>query len=127
LRRVGGVGLDEHGGAIATEEIAGEILRYVDDELDLAALEEVARLALGVHLLYEVEEGTILQRIEEGAPLRAVIGEENCRGQMTWVGIDRESEEEKLEQGNAEHHREGESIAPHLGKLLHDNGPEPVG
>ncbi len=35
--RVGGVGLDEDGGPVAAQQVAREILRDVDDELDFAA------------------------------------------------------------------------------------------
>ena len=44
---------------------------------------------------------------------------------MARIGIDREPEEHKLEQRNAEHHRKREAIAAHLREFLHHDPDQP--
>ncbi len=91
----------------------------------LPAREQVATLGLGFHLAHEVEVGAVLERMEDRARLRPVVGEQHGGGQVARVGIDREAEEQHLDHRNAEHHREGEPVAAHLREFLHDHRPKP--
>jgi hypothetical protein len=38
------------------------------------------------------------------------------------VGIDREAEERQLQDRDPDHHEEGQTVPPHLNKLLADDG-----
>ena len=53
--------------------------------------------------------------------MRAAIGEDHGGRKMARVGVDRVAEKRELNQRNAEHHGEGQPVAPHLGELLHDD------
>lgn len=43
---------------------------------------------------------------------------------MTGVGIDGEAEEHELNDGQADHHAEGDAVAPHLDELFPEHGDE---
>ncbi len=72
-------------------------------------------------LLHEIEVSAVLHRVEQRSPVRAAIGEDHGGRQMPRVGVDGETEKHELDQRDAEHHREGQPVAPHLGELLHDD------
>src|ERR1035438_8563190 len=44
---------------------------------------------------------------------------------MLRVGVDGVTKEDELNQRDADHHAEGEPVAPHLDEFLHHDGPEP--
>ena len=61
------------------------------DKLHLAPREQIVALVLGFYLAHEVEVGAVLHRVEQRAPLRALVGQEHRGGQMPRIGIDRVS------------------------------------
>ena len=75
-------------------------------------------------LAHEVEVAAVLQRVQQRAAYGPWSASEHRGGQMLRVGIDREAEEHELHQRDADHHREGQPVAPHLDELLHDDRPE---
>src|SRR5262245_62094792 len=83
-------------------------------------------LLFGFHLPNEVEVSAVLHRVEQRPSLRAVVGQKHGDGQMSRIGIDRETEQRQLNQRNAEHHREGEAVAPHLQKFLRNDAAQPL-
>ena len=123
-RRIGGVRFDQERRSIAAQKIAAEIFRNVDDKLDLTAREQIVSFRFGLHLPDEVEVGAVLHRVEQRSSLRALVGQKHRGGQMPRIGIDREAEERELNQRNAEHHGEGEPVAPHLRELLRDDAAQ---
>jgi hypothetical protein len=123
---VGRVRLDEDGGGLAAEEVAGEIFGDVDDELDLAELQEALGLGFGGGFADDLEVVGVPERPDEGAGERALVGGAQGGRQVPGVGIDGETEEDELEQRNADHHQEGHAVALHLDEFLEDDGPEAV-
>jgi hypothetical protein len=119
-----GVGLDQNGGAAATQNIAVEVLRNVDDELNIAAGEKFAALGLRVYLAVEIEVTGVLDGVQQAALHRTVIGDEKGGGQVLGVGVDGKTKKYELQNGNADHHGEGEAVAAHLDEFLDHHGPE---
>ena len=95
---IGGVGLDQDRGAVAAQEVPRKVFWDVDDEEGVAALERLFPLGLGFAQLDEIEIGGVLERVKNGAAMRAVIGEQHFGGEMARVHIDGEAEENELEQ-----------------------------
>ncbi len=123
---VGGVGLDEDGRAFAAEEFAGEILGDVDDELDVAELEEARGLGFGGGLAHEVEVVAGAEGLHEGAGERPLVGGADGGGEVTRVGVDGVAEHQQLHERDADHHAEGHAVAFHLDELFQHDGPEAV-
>ena len=124
-RRVRRIRFHQHGGAVAAQEIAGETLRNIDDELHLAARQHAPGLGLGMHHAGEFEVTAVLDGVQQRAALRSIVGNQHGGGQVLGVRVDGEPEQNELHHGNADHHAEGEPVAPHLDELLHDHRPQP--
>src|SRR5207237_1798390 len=122
--RIGRVRFDQERRSIAAQKIAAEIFRNVDYELDLAAREQIVSFTLGLHLPDEVEVCAVLHRVKEGSSLRALVGQKHGGGQMSRVGINREAEQGQLNQWNAKHHGEGETVAPHLREFFRNDAAQ---
>ena len=125
--RVGGVGLDENDRPVAAKEVALEVHGDGDQELHLAAGKRGVPFGLGGHLADEGEVAAVADGLQDGAGVRAVVGDAHGGGQVTRVGVDREAEEHELHERHAEHHAEGEPVAAHLHEFLDDDGPESSG
>src|SRR6187549_2191645 len=69
-RRVGGVGLDQNGGAFSTQEITGEILRNVHHKLHVPAREYIMSLALAPQLPLEIKVVAVSNGKEQRPSLR---------------------------------------------------------
>ena len=121
---IGGIGLHKQFGTVAAQEITREVFRDIDDELDAALREQIVALFFRGDLAGEIEIRAVLQRIEHRAPLGAMIGEQHRGRQMARVGVDREAEERELDERNAEHHGEGQPVAPHLREFFHHDADE---
>ena len=68
---IGGVCLDEQGGAVAAQQVAREIRRDIDDELHAALREQVATFSLGSDFVHKGEKRAVFQRGEKRAALWA--------------------------------------------------------
>ena len=72
-------------------------------------------------LPHKIEVEAVLERSKNSASLRAGVSKQDRCRQMLGIRVDREPEEDELQQRDAKHHPEGHSIAPHLRELLHDD------
>ena len=60
-------------------------------------------------------------------PAIVVLAErDECRRQSLGIGIDRIAEQDELHERHAQHHAEGDAVAPHLDELLDQQGNEPT-
>ena len=84
---------------------------------------DLAGLRAG-NLAAEVEIVGLLHAGDHGPGERAVVAELDERRQVVRIGIDREAEEEELDQRQADHHAEGDAVAPHLDELLVEHRAE---
>jgi len=123
-RRIGGVRLHQHHGAVTPQQVAGELHRNGDEELHLPPRQQLPPFPLALHLANEIEIAARPDRLQEGAPLGTVVRQQHRRGQMLRVGVDGKTEQHQLDQGNPDHHAEGEPVAAHLDELLHHDCPE---
>ena len=93
------------------------------DELHLAAREQLAALRFGLHLPDEVEVAAVLHRGEQRASLRALSARSTAAGRCLGSELIAKPKSSQLNQRDAEHHGEGQPVAPHLDEFLHDDAP----
>ena len=122
--RVGSVRFDQARRPVATEQVAREVLRNIDYELNLAAGEGVAGFGLALYFADKIEVTAVFDGFQESPGLGSVIGHQDGSGQMLGVRVDGEAEENELEEGDADHHREREPVTAHLDGLLDHHGPQ---
>src|SRR5690606_32517940 len=123
---IGRVGGDEDFWRAPADHVALEVLRDDDDEIGVAAPQ---RLLAGFDAGYratEIEIGGVLHAGDDGAGQRAVVGHFDQRGQVPRVGVDGKAEQHELDDGQPDHHREGDAIAAHLDELLEQHRAEAV-
>ena len=122
--RIGGVGFHEHRRALAAQQLAPEVLGDADHELDVAARQQLVRLGLARRLPGDLEIVRVLERPHQAAGEHALVGDQQCGRQLLGVGVDRVAEQDQLHQRHADHHGEGQAIAPHLDEFLDQDRPE---
>ena len=121
---IGGVGLDEHGRLLAAQNPTAEVGGNIDDELHLASRDHLAGLRERVRPGHDAEIGGVLERAHDRAREGAIVGDYHGRRQCARIGVDGIAEQGQLNDGNADHHGEGQTVAQHLDEFLHQHGAE---
>jgi hypothetical protein len=119
--RVGGVGVDGQRRGLAAQHAAREVGREDQRELDLAAGDQVLGVAVGERG-HDLEVAGVLGGANDAAHERAVVGGDHRSRQLARVAIDGVAEQHQLHDRHAEHHREGQAVAPQLHELLAQHG-----
>src|SRR6185312_7708085 len=103
-----------------------EIHRDRHDELHFALRQRVARRVLVVDALDNAEIARRLHRRGERAAPLARVGDDESRGHVAWIGVDRVAEKRQLHDGYANDHCERDAVTAQLQELLqHDAPPAP--
>ena len=104
---------------------AGEIGRDGDDEGDVAAgHQDSASAALCGDMVEAVIAGD-LQRRDHGARVVVAAGRHERGRQALRIVVDGVAEQHQLHQRHAQHHGEGDAVAPHLDEFLDQQRAEP--
>ena len=123
--RIGGVGFDEEDRAVAAHHARFEVAGNRHQKQDRAFGDQIFGFfdAPG-DVIEAVVTGIFECRCDCMGETAVADGEQRCR-QCFRIGVDCESEEQKLNERYAEHHAESQTVAPHLDELLGENGKEP--
>ena len=70
-----------------------------------------------------IEIAAVFQAGDKAARIAALVGVEHHGGQVLGIGVDGEAEQHQLHHRDADHHGEGDAVAPHLDKFLEHDGP----
>ena len=128
--RIGCVGGNEQRRLVATAERALKTGWNFDGEQYLAGGQGLIELGVVMQLLGDREELRVLQRRQDGAPDVAQFLQQHGGRQIVRRGVDRVAEQNKLQQWNRNHRREGHAIAAQLQEFLEqhraDATPEPI-
>ena len=118
---IGRIRFDEQRRALSAHQPPREIGGDGQHELRGPGREHAVGLVLVRGFADEREIVAVLQAGEDAAREFAAIGAQDGRGQMLRIGIDGESEQDQLDDGNADDHAEGQAIALELDELLADD------
>ncbi len=124
-RRIGGVGLDQDLRIVAALDAAGEVGRDRHHERDGAVRHQRFCFRRRLHDMVEAVVAGHLQRRDHGARVVVVAGRDQCGGKALRIVVDGVAEQHELHQRHAEHHGEGDAVAPHLDEFLHQERAEP--
>ena len=122
--RVGRVGLDEDLRLVAAVDARAEIARDDDEKGDVAPLDEPLGLRVGLRPGDEAVVVADLKRRDDGARIMVLPGREQRGVEPLRIGVDGVAEQDELHDRDAEHHREGDAVAPHLDEFLGEHRAE---
>jgi len=122
--RIGRVGVEQDLRTGAAHDIAGKIRRNFDHELDGPAPDQRLRFLARFGPFRDPEIVGVFERREKRSREDRVVLREDGGRQVLRIGVDRIAEEQELHDRHAQHHREGELVAPHLDELLADQRGE---
>jgi hypothetical protein len=123
--RVGGVSLHEHRWPFSANQPAREVWRHIQNELDFPASQQTTGGFLGFDMVDDREVSAVFHCVNEPPQEWTVVRGKHGDGKVLRIGVNREAEENELDNRNAKHHRKRETIATHLNKLLAQDRNEP--
>ncbi len=101
-----------------------EIARDDDEKGDVAALDEPLGLRVGLGPGDEAVIVADLEGRDDGARVMVLPGREQRGVEPLGVGVDGVAEQDELDDRDAEHHGEGDAVAPHLHEFLREHRAE---
>ena len=79
---------------------------------------------LGLDIVDNLEIAAVLHGMNKSSRKRAVVRGKHGDRQILGVCVDGETEKNQLNDGDAKHHRKGETVTPHLDEFLADDRGE---
>ena len=124
-RGIGGVGLHEHRRSVSANQPAREVRGEIQNKLHLSASQQATGGFFRLDVIDDCEVAAVFHGVDKPAHEGTVVRGEHRNRQILRIGINRKAEENELDDGNSKHHREGETVAPHLDEFLAQDRDEP--
>ena len=122
--RVGRVGRQQQRRPFAADQAARKIGRDHQHELHVAAFQQTVAFRFAGGASRDAKIGGILQAGDQAARELALVALYHGQRQMLGVGVDREAEQDQLQDRHPDHHRESQAVALDLAKFLDQDRDE---